>query len=218
MKIKIEIPQIKCSRTTIEIGKDEIFYALMVFAGKLDNGSFVPSSKNPVFAKVSDVKEKVSKGSSWQPNPNDFELTIDDDITTLGITVALYEKDKGDMYKILQEQVSQIGTGSTFDWSSTIEETKDLILKDINNNNQIDYIDIEAALTNKPELSPKVVGTYLFQLAKRLGKFFSQDDLLGVTNDSIDIGETGVDTMRKYKFSKFRGIYELSLRYQKMKS
>ena len=116
MKVKIEIPKISCSRTTVEIGKDEIFYVLMVFAGKLKDGDFIPASSTPVFAKLSEVKEKVSKGSSWRPAVNDFMFSIDDDVQTLGVTLALYEKDKGDVYELLQNQVSQIESASGFDW------------------------------------------------------------------------------------------------------
>lgn len=216
MKVKIEIAKIKCSRTTIEIGKDEIFYVLMVFAGKLKNGDFIPSSSTPVFAKLSEVKEKVSKGIAWRPAVNDFVFTVDDDVETLGVTLALYEKDKGDVYEMLQNQVDRIETAKSFDWENTIEEAKNLILKDINNNGELDFTDIQTALSTKPELNPKVIGSYLFQLAKRIGKFFSQDDLLGIANDSLAIHHKSFDVERKYHFSKFRGKYDLNLKATKV--
>lgn len=80
----------------------------------------------------------------------------------------------------------------------------------------MDFSDIKTALSTKPDLSPKVIGSYLFQLAKRIGKFFSQDDLLGVVNDSFVLTNESFGEERKYHFSKFRGRYDLFLKASKI--
>ena len=129
MKIKVEVPKIFCNRTTREIGKDEIYYALLVVAGKVEDNEFIPASKTPLFGKVSEIQKKVHKGFGWVPEMNDCIIDIGD-AQYFAVTISLYERDNGKIYDELKKNYEEIVKPEKFDWKATM----DLAVQDLSKN------------------------------------------------------------------------------------
>ncbi|MDX2306550.1 MAG: hypothetical protein NW226_27315 [Microscillaceae bacterium] len=211
MKIKIEIPKIFCNRTTREFGKDEIYYAVMVIASKVENNALVPSSESPLFGKVSEIKKKVEKGLGWRPETNDLIVNIGD-AQYFAVILSLYEKDNADIYDELKKGYTQIVKPEKFNWKESMDLTVKTLAQDINKNKKTDLEDIWDAVTKKSSITPIVIGGLLFELAKKIYKHLRQDDLIGVNTDYFDPSEQGYDLPREYNFRKFRAKYDVMLK------
>lgn len=216
MKVKLQIEKICCKRTTLEIGKDEIFCGVLVLAGKMEAGTFKPVENKPVLlGAVSEVKKKVGKGTTWRPAQNNFVIDIGD-ATVLSTLLLMYEADDLGIYTKVKNTLTEIVKPDTFNWAPIIKKAKDSILKDINDNGEIDAEDILSALTKKPQLAPLVLGQFLFVLAKESFKFFKQDDFLGAVTDSFIVASDDFNLPREYPFRKHRGKYDVALRMDKI--
>ncbi len=213
MKVKIQIEKIHCARTTMEIGKDEIFYGLLVSAGKMNNGVFETNGNPIVFSKVSEIR-KVKKDDGWRPKENNFVIEVGNaDMVTA--TIVLYEADDKDIYEALKVKFNEVLQPDKFSWATIFEAAKDMILKDINENGEIDAEDLLSVISKKPELTPLILSTFLFKVAKESFKYFKQDDFLGSVTDGFNLTSEGFNLPREYKFRKHRGKYNLSLKVEK---
>lgn len=216
MDLKIEIPKIHCSRTTSEWGKDEIYYGVLVMAGRLVDGQFVLSGEEPVFAKVSEIKKKVKKGTAWRPTENNHIVTVDDATQVLGVTLVLYEEDNGDIRDALKESFTEIIRPDKFDWNILIEEAKAIILPDVNSNERTDFPDILSAVTSLPQITFQVMGGFLFNIGKHVFKHLRQDDLLGEAIDAFDLSKDDFNMPREYSFRRHKGKYKVTLKVTKV--
>ena len=211
MKVKIEVPKIFCNRTTREIGKDEIYYALLVVAGKVADNEFIPASKTPLFGKVSEVQKKVHKGFGWVPEMNNCVIDVGD-AQYFAVTISLYERDNGKIYEELKKNYEEIVKPEKFDWKATMDLAVQDLSKNITKGKDADVQDLWKAVNTKDAITPLVIGGLLFALAKKIFKFLRQDDLLGVNTDYFDPTAQGFDLPREYNFRKFRGKYDVGLK------
>ncbi len=212
MELKIEIPKIHCKRTTSEITKDEIYYGIIAVGGKIRDGVFYMSNETTVYSKLSEITKKVKKGKTWRPVVNDHLIEFEGDIEALAVSLVLYEKDRGDIYDRLKEQFEEIIQPERFNWDEVIDEAKDLIIKDVNDNEKTDFADILAAVTTRPTLTPMILGGFLFKVAKKVVKYLRQDDLIGSVTDSFDLNTDGFDLPREYAFRGHKGKYQVGLK------
>lgn len=216
MDLKIEIPKIHCARTTLELGKDEIYYGVLVMAGRIVEGQFVLTGEEPVFAKVSEVKKKVKKGTAWRPTINNHIVTVDDTTQALAVSLVLYEEDNGDSRDALQESFTEIAKPEKFDWAVLIKDAKEIVLPDVNENERTDFEDILSAVTQLPTLTFSIVGGFLFKIGKHVFKHLRQDDLLGEASDAFDLSKEDFNLPREYSFRRHKGKYKVTLQVTKV--
>ncbi|MFA8435808.1 MAG: hypothetical protein ACEPOZ_14925 [Marinifilaceae bacterium] len=101
MKLKVEIPKIRCKRTTKEIANDQIYFGVYVGAVKSFGSQLFPAgSDRGLFASVSEVKEEVTEGAIWCPELHCFEIQIKD-AEVFGVSVVLYEYEDVFLYEKL---------------------------------------------------------------------------------------------------------------------
>ncbi|WP_221391658.1 hypothetical protein [Dyadobacter sp. NIV53] len=185
MKIAIDITKIHCTRTTFELGADEIYAAIFVTALKKDGSGVVTTLKDskPLFGIVTDVQSDVKKGKIWLPSPNHFEVDVADDTESVGFSFALYEKDNGEIFDKMKQELTGIIEPEGFDFSQ-IPLTIDF--------SQITKI--------------------LFGLLKKAVIHFKQDDLLGVEEFVAEKGKLiGDEFPREFDYKRKKGQYELGV-------
>lgn len=216
MNVKIELSKIQCTRTTRELGKDEIYFAILVVAGKMENGEFVKSDQNALTGKVSEVKTKVQKGMAWRPELNDIIIDLGD-AEAFSVVLALYERDNAKLYEELQKGVEKSLELDSFDWNATTDEAKAEIIMDINDNNKTDFKDLKSAVKKLPNLTVVAISGFLLGLAMKLFKHFRQDDLLGVNVESFHPQNENFGFPQTYQFNKFRGRYEVVMQASELK-
>ncbi len=119
--LKVTIPKIRCRKTTIELGKDEIYFLLLVTGAKLDaNGEAVAiDAEGALYGKVSEVKKGVKKETVWRPKLNDISIDIAD-AENLSVTLALYEKDNGKIHQELAEKADGVIVPDGPEWPSKL--------------------------------------------------------------------------------------------------
>ncbi len=116
MKIKINIPQIRCRNVQHpRTMKDEIY--LGYFVTLMREGSEGPEVRKYISKKVSNVKYKVKKRTKW--NPEAMETVIEtEDAKAFFINMGLYEKDNGKIYKKLRNLSDVLIKPEEYDWTS----------------------------------------------------------------------------------------------------
>ncbi len=207
--------KIHCTRTTRELGKDEIYFVLLVVAGKMEEGKFVKASKNALFGEVSEIQKKVKKGQAWRPELNDIEVDLGD-AEAFSVALALYERDNADIYEELKKGVEKVIDPDAFDWNAVTEEAQKEIIQDVNENNKTDFNDVKSAINGLPNINILVISGFLFGLALKLFKHLRQDDLLGVNVDSFSPQSEDFGFPQIYQFNKFRGRYEVVMQVSEL--
>ena len=215
MKLKIEIPKIHCKRTTIEMGKDEIYAGVIAFAGKIENGEFVKSVEQPIFASLTEVKDKVSKGTIWNPILQNELFEVDDNISLVCISLLLFEEDNGKHYQKLQENFNDLLLPGKFEWSRLFEVIMAAV-KDYYAENGEQFVNLKKAFKDNAIKTVEIVGTAMFKVMKSILKHIRQDDSLGVFSTVVDFSQPGFDFDREKAFEKFRGKYYASLKISKV--
>jgi len=218
MKIKVEIPKIRCERTTKwEWGKDEIYYAILVFAGRTgDNNEFIPSVKTPVFSKVSEVRNGVRKNSpAWRPEVNDHIIEVDDDTTTISVRLGLYERDSGDSHERLSQQFDDLIKPEGINWRAVLTESKKLILEDVNEDGELDLRDLISISTKIPELTnPMIAAGFLINVGKIIIQGIRQDDLIDERINQYNLNKT--DCGLEHNFSGRGAKYDVQIKISKV--
>lgn len=126
----------------------------------------------------------------------------------------MYEEDNGNIHNIYQEvqnKISEILEPDRFNWDEISESIKEFILEDVNESGNTDFEDIWEAISNKPELSPKVIGGFIYRVAKTVFSHLRQDDLLGKINDDFDLSLENAFMPREYNFRGHKGKYNVTL-------
>ena len=185
MKINIDITKIHCSHTTFELGKDEIYAAIFITALKKDGSGVIPTleGSKPLFGIVTDVEDGVEKGKIWRPTPNHFEVDVADDTESLGFSFALYEKDNGEIFEKMKEELTGVIEPEGFDFS-------------------------QIQLTTDFSEIPKIV----FGVLKKAIVHFKQDDLLGVEEFVVPAEKLiGDDFPREFDYRRKKGQYEVGV-------
>ena len=137
MKLKIEIPKIHCKRKTREIfdGKDEIYYAIFLTAGKIKDGDIALSDKAPNYGIIAPDSKKMHHKEEefkfWIPEMQNNIVELDNDVEFIHIDYALYEKDKGETYEKMKNELNGIVIPNGLDWDSIIAEIKKFLLEEI---------------------------------------------------------------------------------------
>ena len=186
MKIDIDITKIHCSHTTFELGKDEIYAAIFVTALKKDGNGVTPTleGSKPLFGIVTEVENDVEKGKIWRPTPNHFEVDVADDTESLGFSFALYEKDNGEIFDKMKNELTGVIEPEGFDFS------------------QIQLSNFDFSEITK----------ILFGLLKKAIVHFKQDDLLGVEEFVVPKEKLiGDDFPREFDYKRKKGQYELGV-------
>ena len=215
MKLKIETPKIHCKRTTNELGKDEIYAGVIAFAGKIKDGEFVPSGDQPLFASLTDVREKVTKGSIWKPNLQNEIFEVDDDVSLACVSLLLFEEDNGKHYRKLQKNFNELLLPDRFDWSELFVEVKDAVIEYYKQNGK-QFVNLNDAFSKDAAGTIMVLGSAVFKVMKLVVSHLRQDDSLGVFSTIVDLSQPGFDFDREKKFEKFRGKYYASLTVSKV--
>ena len=116
MKIKINIPQIRCRKVTFpRSARDEIY--LGYFVTLMKPGTEGPEIRKYISKKVSDVKYKVKKRTKWTPEGMKTVINTED-AKAFFITMGLYEYDNGKIYKQLKETSDVLINPEEYDWSN----------------------------------------------------------------------------------------------------
>ena len=215
MKLKIEIPKIHCARTTWELGKDEIYCGVIALAGKMNEDDFSMSGQSPIFSALSEVKKKVKKGKTWKPDIENQIFDVDDDTEALAVTIVLYEEDDGGIHDQMKAGFDEIVKPDKFEWKGLIKDAKDILIKDVNENEKTDFEDIISAVSTRPTLTPMIIGGFLFKLGKKVFKFLRQDDFLGSVTHLYDLNSDSLDFSREHRFRKQKGKYDVQLKVTK---
>ncbi len=211
MKIKVAIPKIHCKRTTAEIGKDEIYYGIIISSLKQEDDLLIFNEQTSLLTHVSATREKVKAGTVWTPNKSVHELQLDDHTVAIAVTLVLYEEDKGDIKAALKESFDEILKPDKFDWLAVLKDARDAIIEDSNKDGNIDLEDIVKAITKGIALTPMIIAGFAFNVLKRVFKHFRQDDLLGQVNDVFILGQDGFSLPREYEFRQNRGKYVVAI-------
>lgn len=123
MKIKISIPQIRCRQITHpRTNADEVYLGYFVTLMRPTEDG--PEVRKYISKKVSDVKYHVWKNKKWEPE-NMTTIIETEDAKAFYITMGLYEKDNGAIYKKLKETSDVLIRPEEYDWSK-IEIPEDL--------------------------------------------------------------------------------------------
>lgn len=164
MNLRITVPYIRCERMTAGLGRDEIYFALMVMAAKRQKKgkatkvvSTMPLA--PVYFRVSEVKSGVDAGTQWTPDISDVRLDVGP-AEVVSVTLALYECDNGSIRDQMAREMTGPITPVGFAWG-------------------------ELSLPTNPADPICWIGPVL-SLARAAFKYFPQDDLLG--QDIITVG------------------------------
>lgn len=214
MKLQLQIPQIHCLRTTLELTPDEIYLAVLVLGGKMENNKFALSA-SPTFARVSEVERRVKKGKSWSPQFTDLQVDLGEDAEAFCVALALYEGDNLKIHEQLKNgNFQEFITPEKFDWEGFFDKLKQAIIKDVNDNEKIDAVDIWAAITTRPDLKALITGTFLVDLFKGVFKHLRQDDLFDIKTSYFIPNGRLLHYDKEFNFSKFRGIYEVEMRME----
>lgn len=115
MQLKITIPYIRCEKPTFGFGADEVYFAVMVTAGKKVGNSCVPSTDKRLYFKVSEVQGAVNSGTQWVPALNDIVVDIGD-ANAFAVSVALYECDDSQIHDQMQKEATGWITPPGIDW------------------------------------------------------------------------------------------------------
>ena len=188
MKIIIDILKIRCARTTIELGKDEIYAAVFLTALKKEGNTFTSALKpsKPLWGVVTDIERLVVKNKIWKPTQNHFEISIDNDTEAIGFSFALYEKDNGKIFEKMKQEMTGPIEPEGFVFSS-IELPEDIT-------------------------DPNKVAKFLFDLLKKAIIHFRQDDMLDVKEFVESLEKLNGDEFpREFRFERKRGIYDMSI-------
>lgn len=191
MKIKINIPQIRCRRVTHpRTDRDEIYLGYFVTLMKPGTeGSEVPEIRKYISKKVSDVKYKVKKGTKWAPEG--MQTVIDtEDAKAFFITMGLYEYDNGKVYRKLKDLSDVLVEPESYDWS---------------------MIEVPTNLTDWFGWVKAV-----WKLVSYSFNYFMEDDLMGVKSLAVpDLDDMAARAewsgTRELKFKSWGGDYRVTI-------
>lgn len=188
MKIKIDIPQIRCRNVTHpRTDRDEIY--LGYFITLMRPGEENPEIRKYISKKVSDVKYKVKKNKKWAPE-NMTTIIDTEDAKALYITMGLYEYDNGAIYKKLKDTSDVLVEPEDYDWS-VIELPENLT----------DWFGWVKAV---------------WKLVSYSFNYFMEDDLMGIKSlavpdlDDLEEREKWTGT-RELKFKHWGGDYRVTV-------
>ena len=100
-QLKVSVNDITCERTTREWSHDEIFALLSTVAFRTDGTKIMPQGEQPTAMLLSRIEERVSKGYRWSPFDQGIALEYDEAPAYVVVQLALFEKDRGDVYQSL---------------------------------------------------------------------------------------------------------------------
>jgi hypothetical protein len=179
--MKLDIKSIRCARTTIEVGKDEIYYALFVYAVK--RGADGKTKKgDPAYWHVSDV-QKFKKNGVWLCDDT-HNISLPEDATDYIVEIGLFEMDNS----TAREKMMKLGNGAIdhvkFPW---------------------DELEMPGSWTDPMEWVASILGW-----GKILFKHFAQDDPLGVNMLHFMPGNPNNAGSGELMYRKYRGKYNLN--------
>lgn len=105
MKLKINIPYIRCEKTTRAWARDEIYFAVYVAAARRHGDKIRPTGQAPVYTTVSAIQGAVATGFQWTPQLNEIEVDIGD-AEAYAMTLALYECDDPKAYEAIKRKTT----------------------------------------------------------------------------------------------------------------
>ncbi len=191
MKIKINIPQIRCRNVTHpRTMRDEIY--LGYFVTLMKPGPQGPEIRKYISKKVSDVKYKVKKRTKWQPEGMQTIINTED-AKAFFITMGLYEKDNGKIYKRLKETSDVLINPEEYDWSN-IEVPINLL----------DWFAWVKAV---------------WKLTSSSFNYFMEDDLMGIKSLAVpDLDDIAARAewsgTRELKFKSWGGDYRVTIQIE----
>ena len=223
MKVRITIPKIQCKRTTREFfeGKDEIYYAISTIATKIEGGNIEMSTQSPIYGIVATESHQMNRKSThniWVPVMHNNVITIDDDAQSLGVNIGLYEKDDGNVFDQMKQHFNgliephQIG----LDWGQILNDIKDLVLRDVNNLQDVTFTELSLAIAAIPELSAFAIGKFLYKIGKIVYNTLKSDDFIDHHNFNVDLTDTHYNLDREYLFKGDGAEYIVSCRVNKV--
>lgn len=186
MKVKISVPQIIAQKITHpRTDDDEIYCAYFVSLAKSGAETNKPEVKKYVSKCISDVKDKVWAKTKWAPSGLESIIEVDDS-DVFYLTMALYERDDGVIYKKLKKESEEALKPEDFDWSCvTLPE------------------DVTSVLSWVKAVWKLVCGAF---------NYLRQDDLLGEESIAVmDIDGREWTGFRELKFKKWGGDYRVTL-------
>lgn len=180
MNLKINVPYIRCEKPTFGLGRDKVYFAIMVGAAKREGDRIVPTGTAPVYFAVSDVQGAVGAGSQWTPALNDLQIDIGD-AEAVTVTIALYECDSKKIHDQMQKEAKGPITPEGFPW---------------------DLIKIP---TNPADLMSWIVP--FLTLLRAVFTYFPQDDLIGQDMITTAVADPHLSGPRDKEIRGYGGKY-----------
>lgn len=191
MRVKVTVPQIRCSNLTHpRTDADEIYLAYYATLAKIEDGK--TEVKKHAVKKLSSVKNRVKKGTKWNPS---VDCIIDtDSADSIIFNFGLYEADNKKIYKKMQEGSDVLIEPDGYDWGG---------------------LEIPVDPSNWMSWLKSI-----WKLALVSYTYFSQDDLLGTKSFAVAKIE-GKDKSwlgtRELKFSRYGGDYRVTICLEEIK-
>lgn len=185
--LSISVPKLHCERKTDLFGADEVYVAVIVTTGKLidlqsENGSLL----NIAYAGVSPINRGFRRSTIKEvvlTEDNGKSISVDlGDAEVFSVAFGLYEKDSGELYESLKENLTE--------------------LPDIENPTFIGFI--QNLLSNIEDISVIDVHKVLLGAVSWIFRSLRRDDIIG--SDSFSYHVNDPDIVFPREFQGLRGM------------
>ena len=180
--LEIVIGKIHCVRTTMEIGKDEV-YGLLLVSPVTTKGPLKPRGA------VVPLRSKVFAGDMWDYKDLPFRFPLEEGVIGTNVSLVLYEKDNASIYNKLMNEANRKEVPASFPWDKLLSE--------------LDLSDI---------VNPIAWASISMKIAIEVIKYFRQDDQIDDQSFTVAVPERKTDPFpRELTFAGRGGKFRIGL-------